>query len=351
MKCLGNLRQATPRVDSWEVLVMDNSEDIFRVQNAAVVASFQDTRFRYVPMKSWGLMAARHQGVELALGHIVSFIDDDSFVSATWLCGVQQAFDDPNVVLVGGPNRPQYETAPPSWLNHLWAESEFGNYLGYLSLLDFGATEKNIPPTFVWGCNYTLRKKIFDQVQGSHPDYLPKPWELFQGDGEVGLSVKIGALGYQARYCPQCAIQHWVPTARMTPDYLGTRAYFIGLHCSFTEIRRKHGLGPAQGVQLAAPRSPSAKQLMRTLLGRLKKRLRPHSDTSHSEPEDIAAVRRHIRDCYARGWNFHQRAVATSPALLEYVLRSNYLGNNGQLPGPIEVGDMAEPKSRDRKQL
>ena len=51
----------------WEVLVVDNSEERFKADNAQVVASFQEPRFRYLPMPRLGLMVARHS----VSGHIV----------------------------------------------------------------------------------------------------------------------------------------------------------------------------------------------------------------------------------------------------------------------------------------
>lgn len=332
-RCLLALCKVNPPAKEWEVLVIDNSEERFKTANAQVVASFQESRFRYVTMPPLGLMAARHKGVEMARGHIVSFIDDDSFVSETWLEGIEQSFLDPNIVMVGGPNLPEYEITQPRWLDYFWNYNEYGRYMGYLSLLDFGDTMRDIDPTFVWGCNFSIRKDIFQRVGGSHPDYLPPQWKCFQGDGEVALSVKVASLGCKARYCPQCVIRHLVPESRMTFEYFGARAFFVGLHSSFTQIRRKHGLGTAQGVPLLPGSTQNSfYRLLRRWGGRVKRRFLLPSSFFHREPEDVIRIRRHLQKCYADGWNFHQREVNSNPALLEYVLRPNYMGENARLP-------------------
>ena len=332
-RCLAALAQIRHPSKEWEVLVMDNSGERFKADNAQVVASFQETRFRYLPMPCLGLMAARHQGVEMARGQVISFIDDDSFVEETWLEGIEQAFRDPNVVLVGGPNRPKYETNPPAWLDYFWTQTEQGRHLGYLSLLDFGDRVQEIPAVFVFGCNYSIRKNIFLRVGGSHPDYMPPEWQRYQGDGETALSVKVVALGYKARYCPQCAIHHLVPTARMTLGYFGARAFFVGLHSSFTQIRREHGLGQAQGVPpVDIPRQHSPLRLVRAWAGRIKRRLLPLKPLAQSESEEVLKVREHIAKRYAEGWSYHRREVEADPALLGYVLRPNYMGENARLP-------------------
>ena len=326
-RCLAALCHINNPSGDWEVLVIDNSEDHLKAESAQVVSSFQNLLFRYVAMPPYGLMAARHLGTELAGGQVVSFIDDDSFVSETWLQGIEQSFRDPNVVLVSGPNRPEYEITPPYWLDYLWVTNEYGRYLGYLSLSDFGNEPKEIPSTLVWGCNYSIRKEIFIQVKGSHPDYLPQQWKRYQGDGEMGLSVKVAALGFQAHYSPLCAIRHWVPASRMTFDYFGNRAFFVGLHCSFTNFRGEHGLGPLQGV----PYSPPFHRA-RAWARRIKKRLLQSNLNKSREPDDVVKVRQHLEKCYQDGWNFLRSEITKDASLQEYVLRPDYMGENAVIP-------------------
>jgi len=335
-RCLATLRKAKRPTAEYEVLVMDNSEEAYRSENLLVTASFNDDRFRYVPMEDWGLMAARHLGVEMARGHIVSFIDDDSFVSDTWFLGIEESLNNSNVVLVTGPNRPEYEITPPDWLDYFCTKTENGHYMVYLSLLDFGDTIQEIEPTFVWGCNYSIRKEIFYAVKGSHPDYLPPQWRKYQGDGEVGLSVKVAALGFEVRYCPKCAIRHLVPASRMTLDYLGARAFIFGIEDSFRRARREHGLGPSEGVAM----DPEARQVTlyrqlrlwasKTWIGSIKRNLFP-SKESLIEPPEVVEIRHHLKKCFANGWTFHRHALHNDPKLKEYVLRPNYMGENAKI--------------------
>jgi len=337
-RSLAALDRACAPHGAWEVLVVDNSGEAFRSQNAKATAAFNQERFRYCPMPQMGLMAARHHGVELARMEIVSFIDDDSLVRETWLQGLEGAFEDPGVALVGGPNYPEYEVWPPAWLEYFWDRNEWGKHLGYLSLLDFGTEPKDIPATFVWGCDYSIRKNVFQKVRGSHPDYLPAQWRKYQGDGEVGLSVKVEASGYRARYVPECAINHLVPAVRMTREYLGNRAHFVGLHSSFTEIRRRNGLGPMQGVTVPVTTAPGpCRQLRawasRTWMGKVKRSLFNSSKLEPREPTEVAEIRQYLKGRFDEGWAFHQQAVQEDPSLLEYVLRPNFMGENARIPG------------------
>jgi len=319
-RCLDALIKTLSPSWKWEALIMDNSEDEFRVENQRVVDSFSRENFSYRFITLPGLMSARHQGVEAAQGDIVSFIDDDTFVTESWLLGIEKAFTEPSVVLVGGPNRPLYETIPPEWLTSLWTNSDLGQSMGYLSLLDFGNSERTISPLYVWGCNYSFRKNIFLEVGGSHPDYMPTTLKRFQGDGETALSVKISAKGYSALYSPLCAIHHFVPESRLTIDYFGSRAYFIGLHLSFTQIRREHGLGPDKGVPLIE--SLSLNRVLRTVTGRIKRCI---FGIQKKRDREETKLKQFLHARLKNGWDYHRREVMDDPALLKYVISDNFL--------------------------
>jgi glycosyltransferase involved in cell wall biosynthesis len=344
--CLASILEARCLSWEYEVLVMDNSDPQVRASNGAAVAACADSRARYLSMTGVGLMAARHQGVEVASGAAVSFIDDDELVLPGWFDGVRSCLRDPEVALVTGPSVPRFEAKPPSWLEYLWHVDSQGRHMGYLTLLDFGDVERDVDPTMVWGGNLTIRKRAFEEVRGSHPDYLPSPWEAFQGDGEVGLTVKVGAYGYRARYSPDCAVLHAVPAERMDLEYLGRRAWFVGLHSSFTQARRERGMGADHGV----PDTPAVQKrpLPRRAAGRAYREVRAGVARALLParplpvPERIAAdVRRQLAHMCAEGYLWHRQRLANTPGLLEYVCRPDYLGVNARLPAetdPAEAG-------------
>ena len=311
---------------------MDNSDEQYKRENLQVTSSFSDKRLKYYSMTLQGLMFARHQGVEMSCGEIISFIDDDSFVSKSWLHGVEQSFCNPIIGLTCGPNYPEYEITPPNWMDSFWCINDFGKYLGYLSLIDFGKKEQTIPVEFVWGCNYSIRKEIFTKVMGSHPDFLPKKYMKFQGDGETGLSVKVSSLGYKAMYSPSCAIQHWVPRERMDLNYWKNRAFFIGLHSSFTDIRRKNGLGESEGVPRLIFQDRGFRRYIPKPLRKLKREIWSHFPKGEEKCDDITVIRKCLDCAYIEGWNYHKNLVQNDPILLAYVLRPNFLGKNELIP-------------------
>jgi len=84
-------------VEDFELIIMDDgSTDT----TAAVVASFDDPRIRYIYQANAGLCAARNTGATHALGDWLVFLDDDDEPRPTWLANVAPYVADPGCALV-----------------------------------------------------------------------------------------------------------------------------------------------------------------------------------------------------------------------------------------------------------
>jgi GT2 family glycosyltransferase len=338
--CLGSILEARSRSWDYEVLVMDNSDEVYREAIAAAVSTCADARVRYVVMTDVGLMAARHQGVQLANGGIVSFIDQDELLLPAWFEGVQACMRDPRVALATGPLVPRYEARPPDWFEYFWRTDANGRHMLPLTLYDGGDVEKDIDPLWVLGGNLTIRRAVFDEVHGSHPDSMPPELEAFEGDGETGLTVKVRAAGYRARYSLDCAVLHAVPASRMTLDHMQRRARYDGRVTSFTDARRENGMGPSQGVPeisgvAVAARRPLARRAAGFAVRRLRAALAPRSlrPLPASGPKTVAQdVRRQMTQTYRDGYESQRELLAAVPGLREYVCRPDFLGARATLP-------------------
>jgi hypothetical protein len=316
---------------------MDNSDDEYRQANAAAVSTCADSRVRDVPMVDVGLMAARHQGVELATGGIVSFIDEDELMLPAWFEGVQSCLRDPRVALATGPLLPRYEAKPPTWFEYFWQTDKDGRHMLPLTLFDGGDIERDIDPIWVLGGNLTIRKAVFEEVRGSHPDSLPPHLEVFEGDGETALTVKVRAAGYRARYSPDCAVLHAVTAERMALEHLQRRARYDGRGSSFVHARRENGMGASNGV----PDSPvpARRSLPRRAAGFASRRLRAavapqaRSPSPNGRPQNVAQdIQRHMAQSYRDGYEWHREQLTAMPCLREYVCRPDFLDINAHMP-------------------
>ena len=317
--CLSKLSELHFASDLFEVLVIDNGS-IDETKKIFLLFKNRIKHINYFYCASPGLMAARHKGCYESKGDILCYIDDDSLVTKKWLCGLAEAFKDDRTVLVGGPCIPKYESTPPAWITYFWDKTDHGMINPYLSLLDFGKQTIQINPKYVFGCNYSIKKKIFLKFGGSNPDYLPEKYFQFQGDGESGLSKKIYNSNYKTIYTHKAKIYHLVPKSRLRIEYFCKRRYFNGIHSSFTDIRR------TQGIYLNTLYLHKHIKVINRLLSSIKDQIRS------SMPWHVRKIKIQLSRCFEKGYSFHQDAVKKDPKLLDWILRDNYLGDNGQLP-------------------
>ncbi len=283
---------------SFEVIVVDNgSADKTR----SIVGGFSNAfkNLVYIYDERPGLHIGRHRGLLASRGNILVYGDDDIEALPTWLEGIKESFDDESVVLVGGKNMPNFESAPPKWISEMWESGGQRRVLGYLSILDFGDEFQEIDPYFVFGCNFSIRKDILLEARGFHPDGMPQELIKYRGDGESHVSKFIASRGYKAVYNPKASVYHLCSTARMSKDYFMQRAFNQGISDSYTALRE------GQRGNILKLRIKIA--IKKYLLGR-----------------DEA-----IQEAFVRGYKYHQREVERDPKLREWVMRSDYIENGG----------------------
>lgn len=290
-----------------EIIVIDNGSTdgtAAMVQEAA--ASRSNLRYVHEPMP--GLLSGRHRGAQEAAGDICAYLDDDVLVGREWLTGLQDAFRDPAVALVGGPSSPKFKQPPPAWLDDFYVEDDRGRYCGWLSLVDCGAAIKVTDPCLIWGLNYAVRRSTLFDLGGFHPDNIPKALQRYQGDGETGLSLRAIAAGVTALYHPRVAVQHLIPASRLGVAYFEERAFYQGVCNSYSEIRAARAVPEER-----APRPSAVARVKDMIHGVLR-----------GTPSAAAAMRRRTSASYEAGYRFHRHEVRHDAGLLDWVLRDNY---------------------------
>ena len=322
---------------SLEVIVVDNAFGGATLEIEPAVARHRgEPRIFYHRELTPGLVAGRHRGAAEATSELLLYLDDDVRVGPGWLAAVLEAFERPDVHLVGGPILPEYEVDPPRWLDEFWHRSaDGGSSCGYLSLLDFGGQIKEIDPAYVWGANFAIRKSTLIELGGFHPDGVPWKLRRYRGDGETAVSAAAREAGLKAMYHPGALVHHHVPRSRMTVDYFKRRAFLQGISDSYTKIRQD---GDILELLPEAESEPAIKPLVhrfRRYARRpvhharnfLRRRFRggAQSRTSRGvEDSEVANVKQRVRVAYHAGYEFHQDEVRKDPELLKWVLRPDY---------------------------
>lgn len=336
-----SLQSQTLPADSFEVLVIDNGSTDNTKQ---VVASFQQQlgNIRYFFDPTPGLHVGRHVGLREAKADILVYADDDIEATQTWLEGIAESFQDEEVVLVGGKNLPKFEVQPPDWVMNMWLKAHpEGKVLGYLSILDFGDSIKEISPYYVFGCNFAVRKVVLFEAGGFHPDAMLMELIRYRGDGESYVSRYILEHGYKTLYHPKASLFHHVPKERMTLKYFYHRAYIQGISDSFTRMREEHGLVidncrnkdgkmESRDNQVSYINMVKIYRLLRRGVSSIKNRAVCYKEKMF--PTEYDRIRDGMKKGHREGFAFHQSEVQKDTKLLEWVLRENYLGENGKMP-------------------
>ena len=341
-RCLECICELENPDEKWEILAINNNS----TDSTEEIINFYRNRLpnlRYFQATDPGLHVGRNLGCDKAKGKVLCYIDDDSFVSEGWLKGIEKAFREPEVVLVGGPCLPQYEIEPPAWLNNMWSITEEGRTLGSLSLIDVGDEQRWISPYYVYGCNFSIRKDILVEIGGFHPDGMPKELLRYRGDGETFVSRKIIELGCKAVYSPGAKIHHLVPASRMTTDYFCHRSYIQGISGSFAQMREEHGRDTEQAerreqrTEGRGDKDNRSQINIRSISRFLKRGANSIKNRAVNYkrklfPTEYDLIRAEMQKSYREGFAYYQSEVQKDPKLLEWILRENYLGEDGKLP-------------------
>lgn len=302
--------QTLPDSD-FEVIVVDNgsSDD-----TPVVVESFgiKIPNLRYCYDETPGLHIGRHLGMKMAKSDILVYGDDDIEAFPTWLEGILESFQDADVALVGGKDLPKFEGSPPEWLLSMWQKQRTeGRILSQLSVLDLGEEPRVIPPNLVFGCNFSIRKRILLDVGGFHPDGMPGKLMKYRGDGENAVTQAIRTRGLKAFYNPKASVYHVIPKERMTLDYFYRRAFAQGISYSYSRVREAGGMNTQLRVQII-------RYKLRTSLAMSIKHF-------FTKKYIVSLVQ---SKGHWKGVVFHQKSLSRDPVLLEWILRKDYFASS-----------------------
>lgn len=298
----------------FEVIVCDNNSTDTTIEAAHSFAN-KFGNFKYIKTLDPGLHVGRNKGFQEAKGDILVYVDDDIEAFPEWLYTINEVFKDKDVVLVGGKNLPKWEVEPPDWAIEMWKPDKEGNrMLGSFSIIDLGNQIKEINPSYVFGCNFSVRKNVIKETQGFHPDGMPQEIIEYRGDGESAVSAYINQQGYKTIYHPKASVYHFVSKERLTLNYLRKRSFNQGVSDSYTIIRN--------------PKYPSykkkinVKSILKKILLRL---LRFFKNDPKESITKVNIYQKAMAEGHKKGFDFHHQRVKDSPELKEWVMKNNYL--------------------------
>jgi hypothetical protein len=169
-----------------------------------------------------GLSGARNTGIRHADGDIVVFLDDDAYAEPEWLERLLEAYEDPDVVGVGGGVSPAFDDERPAFLPREFDWVVGCSYRGQPTTL---AGVRNMI-----GANMSFRREVFEKAGGFQTS-LGRVADRPMGCEETEFCIRAVSVWPGARVMlqPSARVYHQVPAARCTWSYFRSRCFAEGL--------------------------------------------------------------------------------------------------------------------------
>ncbi|RYU15101.1 glycosyltransferase [Nocardioides iriomotensis] len=184
---LGECLESLARLDypHLQVLVCDDGSTDRTLEIA------ERSPFEVLALPHGGLSAARNAGLAAATGDIVAYLDADAACHPEWPYHLALAFEDPAVVVAGGPNLPFPDSG---WVERAVALSP-GNPVEVLVGDD---RAEHVP-----GCNMAVRRTDLEDIGGFDTAYTAAGddvdvcWRLMDGGGRIAFSAAAQVLHHR----------------------------------------------------------------------------------------------------------------------------------------------------------
>lgn len=220
---LESLAANTLPKSEYEILLVDNNcQDNTREICEHFAATHPDLTFRYVVETEQGLSAARNCGIRHAHGDLLVYVDDDALVDNHYLQDYVSYFAaHPDVMALGGPIEPLYETAEPKWMTR-YTKALLTAWMNY------GDKPREYPKgRYPGGGNAAYRKAVFEKV-GLFNTKLGRKGNLLLASEEKDIFDKMHMLGMKVMYIPEPVLHHSIPQAKLEDDYYNRLTLQIG---------------------------------------------------------------------------------------------------------------------------
>ena len=229
-RCLDGLVRQTLPFDRFEVVLVANaaSDDTIAVAESHIAAL---PNLRVIAEPVLGLSRARNTGLATATTPLVAFVDDDAVARPDWLDRFLAAFDQaerPHVV--GGELEPVWEVEPPDWLQ--------GPLMRYYAVCLGWSTTSRFLTAGEWLCesNCAYDAEALRKA-GGFPEYLGRRGPVMLS-GEHFVNEIIAANGGRQFFAVDAIVDHYIPAARMTTEWLARRVFWGGIEASIRDRKR-----------------------------------------------------------------------------------------------------------------
>lgn len=227
-------------------VVDNNSTDDTKQIVEKMQPQFTRIKLEYLFEKKQGRSHALNAGIRRADGDLLSGIDDDEEIDENWFVEVEKIFRErwDEIDFVGGKLLPNWETAPPTWVEPLKD--------GVICWRDYGDEEwvytRKTP--MITGGHGIFKRSIFEEI-GLYDENVGAQGKGFiSGEDEI-LYDQLLTRGKRGVYNPKLIIYHYVPAYRLDKNYYRRWLFGVGISRCLADTHYK----PFDGaILLGVPR-------------------------------------------------------------------------------------------------
>ncbi len=233
---LAKQRFLKPR--SWSVMVVDNNctDQTARVCDDYICAQ-TIPGLRRIVEQNQGLAYARLCGVNNTSSEWLAFVDEDCLLAENWVeQAIEFAASHPRCGAFGGKVILDWENKPsPLLAKHARSFSEVnrGDKIQKLSRRDF-----HIP-----GAGLVIQRAALKESGWIEQQFLNDregDKNRFSAGGDSEIILRILNVGYELWYTPSCILHHYIPSRRISENYLADLTYGLGLSAPYIACFRWH---------------------------------------------------------------------------------------------------------------
>lgn len=208
----------------WEIVLVDNGSADGTSALAAKLLAAAPAPFTVLHEAKPGKTNALLTGLASCRHEFISIVDDDNWVSPTWVRDVDAFLSThPDVGIVGSLNEPVFEQPAPEWF---WKVPGF-YACGAHSV---GAGDVTESLGFVFGAGSTLRKAAWERLCATGFRFFTT---TIRGQGgstgeDLELCAALRANGWRIYFEPRITLKHFMPASRITWERARKHAYTLG---------------------------------------------------------------------------------------------------------------------------
>ena len=211
LQTINSLKEQTFR--DFEVILSTNRNGI-----SDEIKMTLDDRFKLIKVEKPGLSIAKNEAIKRSHGEFISFLDDDAIADKNWLKNISIDFENPKIGIIGGPIYPiwpkkAFNTIKKSTLAKEW-----------LSILNY--SQKKTPIDRVFGCNFSVRKSLFNEF-GLFKTNFGRVNNNLMGGEDTEFCDRVRNK-YEILYDPNIKVSHVIAAKRVTLKWIFKRAYYGG---------------------------------------------------------------------------------------------------------------------------